>query len=40
MAHALNIKVIAEDVETVECVDYLKAQQCNMAQGYNVIAHH
>lgn len=34
MAHALNIKVIAEGVETIECVNYLKSQQCDMAQGY------
>lgn len=34
MAHALNVEVIAEGVETKEQHDYLILRQCNYAQGY------
>lgn len=34
MSHALGMKVIAEGVETQEQFDYLKAQECDFAQGY------
>lgn len=34
MAHSLNLKVIAEGVETLEQFNYLKQQNCNTMQGY------
>jgi diguanylate cyclase (GGDEF)-like protein/PAS domain S-box-containing protein len=34
MAHSLNLKVVAEGVETVEQRDFLKNLGCNYGQGY------
>ncbi|MCG9730130.1 EAL domain-containing protein [Shewanella sp. Isolate13] len=34
MGHALNLKVVAEGVETQEQVDFLKQNQCDHVQGY------
>lgn len=34
MARSLNITVIAEGVETAQQADYLRAQGCDVAQGY------
>lgn len=36
MAHALNIKVCAEGVETREALHYLESVKCDRAQGYLV----
>lgn len=34
MAHNLDLKVIAEGVENIEHLHFLKSQKCNEAQGY------
>ena len=34
MSHKLNIKVVAEGIETKEQVEYLKNIKCDMIQGY------
>ncbi|VXD04814.1 Diguanylate cyclase [Pseudomonas sp. 8Z] len=34
MAHSLELKVVAEGVETQAQMDYLKSQQCDEIQGY------
>ncbi len=34
MAHGLNLKVVAEGVETSEQLKYLQALDCDIAQGY------
>lgn len=34
VAHKLNLKVVAEGVETVDQKDYLNINQCDYAQGY------
>jgi len=34
MAHALNMKVVAEGVETSNTVNWLNRAQCNLMQGY------
>ncbi|MCC2973818.1 EAL domain-containing protein [Massilia sp. IC2-476] len=34
MAHALNMEVVAEGVETQEVCDFLRAARCDQAQGY------
>ncbi|MOA57831.1 Phytochrome-like protein cph2 [compost metagenome] len=34
MAHGLELKVVAEGVETQAQMDFLKAQQCDEIQGY------
>jgi EAL domain-containing protein (putative c-di-GMP-specific phosphodiesterase class I) len=34
MAHALQMSVVAEGVETAEVLDFLRAASCDEAQGY------
>lgn len=36
MAHKLNIEVLAEGIETVEQLQFLKDQHCDYAQGYYI----
>lgn len=36
MAHNMNLKVVAEGVETVQQFEFLKAHACDMIQGYLV----
>ncbi|QOY92662.1 EAL domain-containing protein [Massilia sp. UMI-21] len=36
MAHALNMAVVAEGVETGEVLDLLRAAQCDQAQGFHL----
>jgi EAL domain-containing protein (putative c-di-GMP-specific phosphodiesterase class I) len=34
MAHSLNLKVVAEGVETLDQLEYLKTMKCDEMQGY------
>ncbi|MFZ7133408.1 MAG: EAL domain-containing protein [Eubacteriales bacterium] len=34
LAHDINLKVIAEGIETKEQFDFLKSQGCDWGQGY------
>jgi EAL domain-containing protein (putative c-di-GMP-specific phosphodiesterase class I) len=34
MAHSLNLRVVAEGVETVEQLEYLRKHRCDEFQGY------
>jgi EAL domain-containing protein (putative c-di-GMP-specific phosphodiesterase class I) len=35
MAQQLNLKIVAEGIETPEELNYLKLRQCNYFQGYH-----
>jgi EAL domain-containing protein (putative c-di-GMP-specific phosphodiesterase class I) len=34
MAHALGKRVVAEGIETVEQLDFLRERRCDIAQGF------
>ncbi len=34
MAHAIGCRVVAEGVETQEQLDFLKARDCDLVQGF------
>jgi len=34
MAHALGKRVVAEGIETVEQLDFLRERRCDVAQGF------
>jgi EAL domain-containing protein (putative c-di-GMP-specific phosphodiesterase class I) len=34
MAHKLNLRVVAEGIETKEQIDFLRANRCEYGQGY------
>ena len=36
LAHSLNMKIVAECVESAEQLDFLKSQQCDFAQGFHL----
>ncbi|MDW8478955.1 MAG: EAL domain-containing protein [Xanthomonadales bacterium] len=36
MAHALELEVVAEGVESAEQLDYLRSQGCDIAQGFHI----
>ncbi|HVF93977.1 MAG TPA: EAL domain-containing protein, partial [Sphingomonas sp.] len=36
LAHDLGLKVVAEGIEEVECLDFLRTVGCDMAQGYHI----
>lgn len=38
MAHKLHLKVVAEGIETLEQMEFLKANQCEYGQGYLISA--
>ncbi|OAN83435.1 hypothetical protein A8B77_02460 [Erythrobacter sp. EhN03] len=36
LAHALGLQVVAEGIETKECLDFLREVGCDLVQGYHV----
>ncbi len=34
MSHDLNLRVVAEGVETIDQLDYLKEKECDVIQGF------
>lgn len=36
MAHALNMKIVAEGVETIHAFNWLISAQCNLMQDYSL----
>ena len=36
MAHSIGLKVVAEGVETLEQLEFLREQDCDMLQGFAI----
>ncbi|WP_105531972.1 EAL domain-containing protein [Solimicrobium silvestre] len=39
MAHEINMRVVADEVETAEQLEFLRINGCDIAQGYFSVVH-